>query len=88
MRLTRDMRRQLAESAAQNSLSLQAEIIRRLDQSLKHEAQMLTDIKAIDAKMDEFEARLEKAQAEMWTPLPKLGEQYIEWVKRITTTKK
>ena len=55
VRLTGDMRRLLDESAAQYGLSLQAEIVRRLDQSLKGEDQMQSELRGIKARIDRLE---------------------------------
>ena len=60
VRLTGDMRQQLDESAAQYGLSLQAEIVRRLDQSLKGEDQRQSDIRELRARIDRLE------QMDLW----------------------
>ena len=64
MRFTKDQRRQLEESAAENGLSLQAEIIRRLAQTFTSDDQVRNDIEELKARQDRIEADMAKAEAE------------------------
>jgi len=84
IRLDKDLHKQLQEATERNGTSLQSEIVLRLKKTFADDDQLMTEIRALNARLDKAEAEA----AEMWTPLPKLGEQYTDWVKRITATKK
>jgi len=66
----------------------------RLDKAETEGKQIDVRLEKAQAEHKQIEAEIAKAKAataetaEMWTPLPKLGERYNDWVKRIRATKK